>query len=198
KGYISSYLELIQLLSESGLKEPERTNLFILLANRALDKSRDMFSHHLTYMQTTVFNGPKIKVTKKSSSQIKRLMLANLGSPDLLAEIKEKLSVSSELIRKLDSIGKNNASNFFTNMRNDKEKAYPQIYRYSLDITIEDKKKIEEAEEKRNSGILSSVEPENKIDASLEYEQIIKRVIKKDLVKSANALKNNLGYDDFF
>ena len=83
-------------------------------------------------------------------------------------------------------------------MRNDKEKAYPQIYRYSLDITIEDKKRIEEAEEKRNSGILSSVEPENKIDASLEYEQIIKRVIKKDLVKSANALKNNLGYDDFF
>ncbi|HFB2156646.1 TPA: hypothetical protein ABRA76_005200, partial [Escherichia coli] len=131
-------------------------------------------------------------------SQIKRLMLANLGSPDLLTEIKEKLSVSSELIRKLDSIGKNNASNFFTNMRNDKEKAYPQIYRYSLDITIEDKKRIEEAEEKRNSGILSSVEPENKIDASLEYEQIIKRVIKKDLVKSANALKNNLGYDDFF
>ena len=198
KGYISSYLELIQLLSESGLKEPERTNLFILLANRALNKSRDMFSHHLTYMQTTVFNGPKIKVTKKSSSQIKRLMLANLGSPDLLTEIKEKLSVSSELIRKLDSIGKNNASNFFTNMRNDKEKAYPQIYRYSLDITIEDKKRIEEAEEKRNSGILSSVEPENKIDASLDSEQIIKRVIQKDLVKSANALKNNLGYDDFF
>ncbi|KAF6638565.1 hypothetical protein HFD95_04120 [Pantoea sp. EKM10T] len=198
KAYITAYLELSQLFIDSGIVEKKRTDMYIYLADKCMDKERDMFNSSLFYMQSTIFDGARIKTNKSAVNQLKRLILSLLGDSNIIGEMKDMFAISTELCSELNKIGKEHGSAFFSQMKSDKEKSFAKGYKHSFNITADNKRKLNDAENARFSEILSTTDAETKLEANVRFEELVRSLVKDEILLSAKALIAKLGFDDFF
>ncbi|HIF9069703.1 TPA: hypothetical protein ACX6QT_002246 [Photobacterium damselae] len=198
KSVIAGWVELFIQCKKYGLSESLVASIYVRLIDATFEKERSLFDYHQPYMQDNVYIGPRIRATKRTINQFKMLTLSYLGNDVVLLEICEKLSLSKEVKSKLETIGKENASRFFKGLTQEKEKLFEKNYKHNFSLSNEQKRELSEAENRRNSDIYSSDDSGNKVEAVLEFEQLIKRMVTNDLKECANILSVKFEYSDFF
>jgi hypothetical protein len=198
KSIINGWIELCLLMKNIGVTKTQVTTIYIKLLDETLRKELGLFEFSQPYMQDNVYTGPRIRATASSINQLKYLTLSFLGKKEILIELKEILSLSSELIDSLKKQGKDNASLFFKNLVAEKEKLFSKNYKHNYSLTMDEKRSLSEAESQRNSDIYSSDDSSLKVEAALNFDLMIKKMVEKDIKKCAEILSMKLGYSDFF
>ncbi|MBU2908526.1 hypothetical protein [Vibrio splendidus] len=198
KGLISSWIELSYLCGKIGLGKPESTTILINLMNATLKSEMNFFEYTQPYMQDNLYSGSRIRATKRTSEQIKLLTFSMLGNDIFMEGLQAELALTAEQKRSLIEIGKESSSLFFEKLRVEKQKVFAKNYKHNFSLTEEDKKKLSLAEEQRNTQISSSTDSSNKVDAAINFDELIRSMVKNDLINSAKILASKIGYEDFF
>ncbi|EIT7118177.1 hypothetical protein ACM6XL_000186 [Vibrio vulnificus] len=198
KGLMSTWIELAILCGKIGIDKEISTSILIELMNLTLEKDLNFFDYMQPYMQDNLYSGSKIRATKRTSEQFKLLTLSMLGNEVVLTELQDRHSLTSEQKRKLVEVGKESSSIFFNKLRLEKQKIFAKNYKHNFSLSDEEKLRLSRAEEQRNIQISSSTDSENKVDAAIIFDELIRSMVTKDLIDSAKILAAKLGYEDFF
>jgi len=181
-----------------GIEKSISTSILINLIDETQLKSRRIFEYTQPYMQDNIYNGSRIRATKRTIEQLKFITLAMLGNVDFLKEMSTKFGLTSEQIKLLGDYGKEHASVFFEKLRTEKQKTFAKNYKHNFSLSVEEKRALSEAEELRNTQIYSSTDSENKVDAAITFDELIRSMVKVDLTNCASVLAEKLGFEDFF
>lgn len=198
KSMIHGWVELNQLCKSAGLPKSSVTDIYICLMDFALERNLNLFEYSQVYMQDNIFAGPRIKATQTTINQFKHLTIAFLGNDVVLGNLKSQLNLSQESLEHLKKIGKEYASQFFKKLITEKEKSFSKNYKHNYSLTNEQKRELNEAEHIRNNDIYSTDDSASKVEAVVDFDNLVKRMIKNDLKECARVLSIKLNYSDFF
>lgn len=196
KAYISAYIEWLKVFSSKTIDIKTRNDSFIDFANVVMDKELSLFDNTMSYMQGTIYDGPKIRATKACTKQIKNLFLALLGNKTIVEDLQVKFSFDQKTFSALVNLGLESGKKFFTIMKSDKEKSFAKNYKHNFNVSVENKIKLTEAEKIRDSLEGSDSNQEDRLEANIEFENLIKNLVREDLILSLKALRTRLNYDD--
>jgi hypothetical protein len=196
KAYIASYIEWIKILSAHDIDSSKRNDSFIFYANIVMDDTLSLFEYTMSYMQGTIFDGPRIRATKSSTKQLKNLYLSLLGNNKIIEQLKESFLFNEIICSSLTALGLDAGKRFFTTMKSDKEKSFAKSYKHNFNVSVENKIKLNEAEKKRDDLLGSGSNQEERLEANIQYENLIKNLVREDLISSLKALRSRLDYDD--
>ena len=197
KSMIYGWLELNQLCKEIGLSKKTITDIYVCLMDSSLEIDLNLFEYSQPYMQDNIYAGPRIKATVTTINQFKHLTIAFLGNETIIPKL-DKLGVSQQAQDYLKKIGKNYASQFFKKLVTEKEKSFSKNYKHNYSLTVEQKRELIEAENVRNSEIYSTNDSGSKVEAAVNFDNLIKKMINTDLKECARILAIKLNYSDFF
>jgi hypothetical protein len=197
KSMIYGWVELNQLGKEIGLTKEIVTDIYICLMDSSLEIGLNLFEYSQPYMQDNIYAGPRIKATVTTINQFKHLTIAFLGNEAILSKLDE-LGVSQQAQDYLKKIGKNYGSQFFKKLVIEKEKSFSKNYKHNYSLTAEQKRELIEAESVRNSEIYSTNDSGSKVEAAVNFDNLIKKMINTDLKECARILAIKLNYSDFF
>lgn len=196
KAYIASYIDWIKVLSLNGINAKSRNDSFVAYANIVMDKSLSLFENTMSYMQGTIYDGPKIRATKACTKQIKNLFLALLGNEGVVDKIKSDFGFDSKVASALINLGLDSGKKFFTAMKSDKEKSFAKTYKHNFNVSVENKLKLTEAEKNRDALVGTDSDQVERLEANIEFDNLIKTLVREDLIVSLKALRTRLNYDD--
>ncbi|MBL4680888.1 MAG: hypothetical protein JKY88_09215 [Pseudomonadales bacterium] len=198
KSIINGWIELYLLLKNIGVSKIQVTTIYIKLMDETLINKLGLLEFYQPYMQDNIYNGPRVRATARSINQLKYLTLSFLGNEKILMELKDDLVLSSELYDRLKKLGKDNASIFFKSLVSEKQKLFSKNYKHNYSLTMDEKRSLSEAESQRNSDICSSDDASVKVEAAMTFDEMIKKMVEKDIKKCAEILSVKFGYSDFF
>ena len=198
KSLLFAWIEICLICKKIGLDKEIATSLLIEMMNKTLSKEFNFYDYTHPYMQDNLYSGSKIRVAKRTSEQFKLLTFAILGNDGFINSISLKYNLQSEQKQKLHILGKDSSSIFFQKLRSEKQKLFSKNYKHNFSLSAEDKRKLTDAEEKRNAQIFSSSDSENKLHAAIAFDELIRSMVETDLLNCAKILGLKLGYEDFF
>lgn len=119
------------------------------------EKKYQIFESHHMYLQDTIFNGQKIKVTKVAKRQIIRLILSQAAIPSVEKILKDKYAISQEELDVLTSTARTELGSYIQQMASDKRKTFEKSYRTNFSIDSFEREKLYNAEMKRSEELKS-------------------------------------------
>ncbi len=198
KSLITSWIELVLLCKKVGIDKNTATSILIKLIDTTQNKSLNYFDYTQPYMQDNLYNGSRIKVSKRTIEQFKLLTFSMLGNDDIINSITQENNFTSEQKKHLQELGKESASIFFDKLRAEKQKTFNKNYKHNFSLSMDEKRKLSEAEAERNSLIFSSSDSSNKVDATIVFDELIRGMVKTDIINCVSILSEKLGFEDFF
>ncbi|WP_421506489.1 hypothetical protein [Erwinia rhapontici] len=152
----------------------------------------DVFNSKHVYLQDTIFNGQKIKVTKVAKRQILRLILSQAIVPDLIRNLKVKHSITNDELDILSNLAKVEIGNYLQQMFNDKKKTFEKTYKTNFNLNSFDREELFSAEQKRSEDVKKL--KENALLTS--FDKLINHHTADDLKSSYEDLQLTIGFDD--
>ncbi|WP_330982109.1 MULTISPECIES: hypothetical protein [Enterobacterales] len=196
KAYISAYIDWLKIFSGKEECVATRNDSFIKFANIVMDKDLSLFDSSMSYIQGTIYDGPKIRATKACIKQIKNLFLALLGNEKIVEALRADFGFDTKIASSLINLGLESGKKFFTSMKSDKEKSFAKNYKHNFNVSVESKLKLTEAEKARDMLIGTDSDQEKRLEANIDFENLIKNLVREDLIISLKALRSRLNYDD--
>lgn len=198
KGLISAWLNFLVIVKKYNFKPVDLTSAFVELVNIVLSSKSGTFvydSNH-TYLHDSIYDGPKIKPTKKTRQQIERLILGFLGNKAHAKKVVKILEVcepefdkSSELLDMLIEAGDECASIFNSQLLELRKASFEKQYPSSTSIDSEVRESLAIAEAQ-----LKEAKKQNEQELPKEFNDLIMEQIKDDYLASVGQLNSVLGF----
>jgi hypothetical protein len=154
------------------------------LVAKSFPPHSNLFDERHLYLQDTIFNGARIKVTKSSKRQIVRLLLSQAGNIACDDTIEKEILVA---------LAKSEVGSFINQMRDDKRKVFEKSYRTNFNIAAVDRDKLFAAEQRKSSEM-----KEHGGDSSkTTFDQLVSELIAGNLIDSFDDLARTLRSNDF-
>jgi hypothetical protein len=194
KGVLLAWFELCKRLLRK-LSLEDTTTMLICLVDQATSSDKEVFSNtdeHL-FLQNTIFNGIKIDPSVESSKQISRLILAQLGSENIINLIIPKLKAAGNkmlLNNEFTKIGVSSSGTFVDVLFKKRIAFIKKHYSadYSIHSTVRDE--IRDAEE----NYLKGVEGVSDEDLEAIFNKLLWNNIKDDYYLSKSQLDECIGF----
>lgn len=152
----------------------------------------NIFDSRHMYLQDTIFNGQKIKVTKVAKRQIIRLILAQAAAPKMSGTLINNHGIDDDELAVLTEMAKMEAGNYIQQMASDKKKAFEKSYKTNFSIDAFERDELYEAELKRSEEIKAS----KNSDEISGFEKLVAKHTFNDIKSSYEGLVNVLGFND--
>lgn len=165
-------------------KVPAYINALICNGFRA---ESDVFNSKHMYLQDTVYNGQKIKVTQVAKRQTLRLIIAQAIVPKVIKLLRTKHGISDSELEILSTLAKTEIGSYLQQMVNDKKKTFEKSYKtnFSLDVFL--REELFAAEQKRREEISEE-------NLTTEFDKLVEKHIAHDLKSSYSDLQETIGF----
>lgn len=160
--------------------------------NNCFNPSLSMFDSKHIYLQDTIFNGQKIKVTKVAKRQIVRLIVSQAVVSDVLKILKEKYNITEAELAIITSLARFEIGNYLQQMYSDKKKTFEKSYKTNYSISAFDRESLYSAELKRSEEIKNQKESQ----FTTKFDSLITVHISNDLKTSYIDLVTTIGFSD--
>ncbi|MEJ5069348.1 hypothetical protein WH292_15885 [Enterobacter sp. MYb186] len=162
------------------------------LVKSCFTPENNIFDNRHMYLQDTIFNGQKIKVTKVAKRQIIRLILAQAATPKIINKLEKDYNIDPKELSVLNEIAKVEAGNYIQLMVSDKKKTFEKSYKTNYSIDAFERDELYEAELKRTDEIKSS----SNSGAISSFDRLVAKHTFDDIKSSFEGLIDVLGYTD--
>jgi hypothetical protein len=199
KAVLTAWFNFIQKLAELNVDPKDATSIFILVLQNSLDS--ELFDNTIakTFLQDSVFEGIRIRVSKESRLQVSRLILSTLGNHDFSNKISTDLInlddtlINMDLVNILQKFGENHTTYFTNTLHSQRVKIFAKNYRSNTELTSFQIQELMKLEESKNL----SKEAKKK-DKTVEIDELfelkVKEFINVDFEVALSQLEFSLGF----
>ena len=198
KGLISAWLTFLASVKKWNFKPEDITSAFIELFDLVLDKKVGTFVYDMshTYLHDSIYDGPKIKPTKKTRQQIERLILGFLGNKKHCDKIVTSLVAcepafeeGNDLQSMLIKLGDEQAAMFNTQLLELRRNAFEKKYKSSTSLDSGVREELAKLEKELVDAKRQKVD-----ELPDRYEKLIDKQIKDEFLNSINQLDSLFGF----
>lgn len=197
KAIIDSWVFLLQKLIPHSVSVSSVTDIVVSLVNNASSNRVDLFNLVNVYLQDTVFDGGRIKVTKSAKKQMSRLLVSQLGDGAFLDTLSTEGIIPEGLKKNLRDIAEVEVGGFYKAMCSDKRRVFEKSYKTNFSIPAVDRERLMLAEAKRSEKVTLGSDSEVSSQSSVDFEGLVDSYLKDDLQCAADNLIQKLKFNEF-
>lgn len=189
KSIIESWSKILEVVLASGHSVKDATRILILSLDRSLLGCGKNFDFRQPYVQNTIFNANKLKVTKESKRQLTRLILTTLNSNPVIKEVSE--IVNPSCVERLKNLATKEFSDYVNRMTLDKKKYFEKNYKVNFSVSSFDRERLLQLELVRDEKLLIATTAVERSEAAEPFDKAIMDAISPELDLALSALQES-------
>lgn len=193
KAIIEAWFKILEIVVASGSTVKEATEILVLLLDYSLEDCGRNYDFRQPYVQNTIYNANKLKVTKETRRQLSRLIICSLNSPSILEKVKGIVSESCS--QRLFDLASKDFSSYVNRMTMDKKKYFEKNYKVNFSVSSFDREKLLQLESERDEKLISASTASERRNASEPFDKAITEAISTELDTALESLRSNFSIE---
>lgn len=193
KAIIETWFKILEIVIASGATVKEATEVLIVALDYSLIDCGRNYDFRQPYVQNTIYNANKLKVTKETRKQLSRLIMCSLNSPYVYNKIND--IVSHSCAERLSALASKDFSSYVSRMTLDKKKYFEKSYKVNFSVSSFDREKLLQLESERDEKLLLASNASERREANEPFDKAVIEAISTELDLALESLRGNFGIE---